>query len=845
MRNGYVTANGGRGRVAKVNGNAHANGNAYKNGTAYVNGTWGGGHWNIYTGGWSGGSITGGSPTINYSPKQKAATEAAKKDFRETVDYIEILIDRIERKIDELDTIAGSSYRTFEERNNALTEGFSKVSEEIDIMNKAYNAYVERANKVGLSQDYKNRIMNGELRIEDITDETLHDQISEFQNWYELALDCRDAIVDLEEALSEMAESNFENIVTQFDAMVESVEHDINMIESQLDLIEARGQFAGQAYYDELMKQEQTTMDKLQEEYISLQDARNNAIWSGNIAEGSEADLDFQAQIDEVAEAWKDAQLAQQEYWNDALEMDWSIFDYGISQIDNLITESEFLRDVLAVNENDLFNKDTGRFTDSGWTSGALMAQDYNAYMAEADAYAKKITEINELLAKDPNNTILLDQKNEYIQAQQEAINNANEEKQAVQDLYEEQYSRMLDILDELIEKRKDELQAAKDLYDYQRDIEEQTENIASIRKQMIALEGDDSESAKSQKQQLQDQLKDAEKDLEASEYDQWLSDQEQLLDSLYDQSEEFFNQRLDEIDALLNNMINYANTNSETVNATITEATDKVGYTLTEGMQSIWNSTDSGIGQILTNYSSNFNSALTTTNNYIKGIFQVLKETTNSKVEVEKPKDTEKTEPPKPEPAPTPTPAPSQPAKKTPQVGGQINAGGAPIYSYAGDTNGLHQYFANDPIYTVLAKQNGYLLVRWHGRSDGYTGWFKESDVTALKTGGYTGNNEGMAMLHKKERVLSAPQTKAFEQLVYDILPTLVGQFNNVPKGAVRSGNVNTTMNVTFDLPNVTNAESFMKELRGNKKFERLVQSMTIDQIAGKGQLSKNRIKM
>lgn len=368
---------------------------------------------------------------------------------------------------------------------------------------------------------------------------------------------------------------------------------------------------------------------------------------------------------------------------------------------------------------------------------------------------------------------------------------------------------------------------------------------MTDLRKQYLSLSGDDSEESKSRRQQLEDQIKEAEKELENNEYDQWLSDQEQLMDSMYDEAEAFFEEKLNQIDALLQSMINYANTNSETVNATITEATDKVGYTLTEGMQSIWNSTDSGIGQILTNYSSNFNSALTTTNNYIKGIFQVLKETTKSTVEVEKPKDTEKTEPPKPEPAPTPAPTPAPPAKKTPQVGGQINAGGAPIYSYAGDTNGLHQYFANDPIYTVLAKQNGYLLVRWHGRSDGYTGWFKESDVTALKTGGYTGNNEGMAMLHKKERVLSASQTKAFEQLVYDILPTLVGQFNNVPKGTMRSGNVNTTMNVTFDLPNVTNAESFMKELRGNKKFERLVQSMTIDQIAGKGQLSKNRIKM
>lgn len=178
FKHGYVTSAGGRGRIA------NANGNAYKNGTAYVNGTWGNGHWNIYTGGWSGGTISSATPTINYTPQAKKSAEEARDDFRETVDYIEILIDRIERKIDELDTIASSAYRSFAERNSALTDGFSKITEEIDIMNKAYQAYVDRANKVSLSQTYKDRIMNGELRIEDITDENLKNQIDEFQDWY-------------------------------------------------------------------------------------------------------------------------------------------------------------------------------------------------------------------------------------------------------------------------------------------------------------------------------------------------------------------------------------------------------------------------------------------------------------------------------------------------------------------------------------------------------------------------------------------------------------------------------------------------------------------------------------
>ena len=141
-----------------------------------------------------------------------------------------------------------------------------------------------------------------------------------------------------------------------------------------------------------------------------------------------------------------------------------------------------------------------------------------------------------------------------------------------------------------------------------------------------------------------------------------------------------------------------------------------------------------------------------------------------------------------------------SSTASKAVGIGTQINAGSAPIYAYAGSTSGMGQYFASDPIYNVIGENGDYVLVRWHKLSSGATGWFKKSDVTALKTGGYTGNYEGMAYLHAKERVLNAAQTAAFEKLVYNLLPS-------IPKALLNEGinNSNTTNN---------NGNVFNKEL-------------------------------
>lgn len=368
----------------------------------------------------------------------------------------------------------------------------------------------------------------------------------------------------------------------------------------------------------------------------------------------------------------------------------------------------------------------------------------------------------------------------------------------------------------------------------------------------MLSIEGDDSEEAKAKRQQLSDSLKQAESDLEATEYDRWLSDQEQLMDKMYEEYERVLNERLDNIDGLLREMIDYANTNALDVADTINKSTTAVGYTITDGLNSIWNNTASGVGQILANYTAGFRDNFTTVNKYIKGIFDILKETTKSKVTVDKPTTTA---PAKPSPKPTPPKTenkPATPAKKTISVGGTINAGSAPIYndSQGGiGPYGTHQYFASDPVYVVMKDYGNFILVRHHSQSSG-AGFFRKSDVTALNTGGYTGNYEGMALLHKKERVLSAKQTQSFDKLVYEMLPQIREKFMEsnhlaqMSREISNSATMNGDVHVNISLPNVKDGADFVNELQNNKQFESLVQHMVFDGLSGKSSLRKNLVR-
>lgn len=177
FKNGYVTSNGGRGR-------------AYAEGTALSKGS--GGFW--------GGASSSGSTTVvnnttnnyNYNGSSKKSSSSsssskAKKEadeFEETLDWIEVKIDRIERALSTLDTIASSAYRSWSEKTDALNQAMETTTQEISIQQQAYDRYMQEAASVGLSADWIEKIQNGLIDLDTITDEALNDQISKYKEWY-------------------------------------------------------------------------------------------------------------------------------------------------------------------------------------------------------------------------------------------------------------------------------------------------------------------------------------------------------------------------------------------------------------------------------------------------------------------------------------------------------------------------------------------------------------------------------------------------------------------------------------------------------------------------------------
>jgi len=155
-----------------------------------------------------------------------------------------------------------------------------------------------------------------------------------------------------------------------------------------------------------------------------------------------------------------------------------------------------------------------------------------------------------------------------------------------IADLMKEKYQAELDMLKELIDAKKEELNAEKDLHDYNRTLQEKTKNISTIQKQIAAYSGDTSQEGLAKLQKLRKELNDAKDDLKETEYDRYISDQQDMLDKLYEEYEELVTKKLEDFMGLVKEGLELANNNMSSIEDYLNQIADQNGYALeTEGL--------------------------------------------------------------------------------------------------------------------------------------------------------------------------------------------------------------------------------------------------------------------
>ena len=490
-----------------------------------------------------------------------------------------------------------------------------------------------------LSDKQRKAIKNGkEVSYEGIADPAIIKILEDYNGRVKIATDMnqklniqldkqKDAINEATQAEAEYAQmrienaqKKLENISSYYDSRTSHYENRNTLTNTYMDRMQTQGYNLSTKFYTAQIAQDQKVLTQKKAELTAMQKQLQESIDKGIIQKGTQEYYDMQDSIEQVA-------LSIEETTNDIVNMQaairdlkWEQFDQMQEAISRITSESDFLIDLM--NHKDMYDKD-GKMTEQGLATMGLHGVNYNTYMAQADKYKKEMLKISKELADDPNNQKLIDRKNELIDAQQQAILSAENEKDSIKDLIQDGIDKELDALKDLIDKYKKGIESAKSLHEYQKKIAEQSENIASLQKQLASLQGDDSEENKAKLQKLKESLKDAQSDMEDTQYDKFISDQEELLDNLYNDYKEALDKRMDNVDALISDAIAQINSSSSDIKTTLETESKNVGYTLSNAMTSIWDTKEE---PVISKYGDKLDE-LTTTNNTLDDIWNRQKD--------------------------------------------------------------------------------------------------------------------------------------------------------------------------------------------------------------------------
>lgn len=839
----------------------------------------------------------GNTANVQYSaPNYSASTsgsgsggssgDSSAETKTETIDWIEVNLQRLEEELDRLDRKSSNVYSLWSNRNTALNEQIAKTRDEIILQQKAYDSYMAKANSVGLSDTYVSKVQNGTIQIEDITDENLADKISEYQTWYDKAIQCKDAIQDSNISLGDLADQKFENLQTEYDNVISVFESLGTLVDETITQTEEHGYFVAKDYYKQLIDYENQKLNELQQEYTSLTQSRNEALQSGAITENSQEWYNMTLSILKVEKAIKQSTTSLVKFNTEMRDLDWETFDYTEKQISQITQESDYL---IGLMENYNLYNDTGALTSEGKASAALHGINYNTYMQQVLDYAEELKDIEREISQDSADKNLIGRREELLELQQDAITNAEAEKDAIKSLVEEGINIHLDSLNSLIDKYKEAMGSAKDLYDYQKNISSQVKDISNLEKQILAYEGDDSEEARKIIQETKLSLEEAHTELKETEWDKYISETEQLLDTLYNDYEEVLNARLDNIDALVSDMIDMINSNGSEIRSTIESVADKVGYTITNTLSNALGFDEgSNLNMLISDFSGKLDTAPTSLQNSIddikryvqmmidEGKKKVTPETTphsnqnpsNSSSNTHNPSNSTNT---------TPAPASnssnqSSTASKSSgdgiaRVGDAVTFASGKYHEDSWGNGKSGNQLLGETVYITKIAPNSpypYHISRTSTFGEANLGWVKLNQLSGYSKGSKRINKEQLAwtqengneiLYRSKDGALLTPFssgdmvfTKEMTQRLWEMAKGNIAMIPdvslNIPKINDNSGNktINNDNNISITLPNVKNYDEFKSELQKDTKFVGFVQEVTLGEALGHNSLRKNK---
>ena len=214
--------------------------------------------------------------------------EDSTKDSTDNIfDWIETRISRLQNAFQNMvDSVTKYVSQNF--KLDSIDKQITSLDEQISTYYAGAEKYLEKANSITLSDDLRNKVINGKIEIEEISDETTRESVNEFKEWYEKYLDAIDNAAQLErdkrdklreklDARTWALQQQRERLSTKSDRkqdaidFKESLEGSANTSEYQWLINNADKQYENINAENSLLKEYLATLDSTSEEWADIQ----------------------------------------------------------------------------------------------------------------------------------------------------------------------------------------------------------------------------------------------------------------------------------------------------------------------------------------------------------------------------------------------------------------------------------------------------------------------------------------------------------------------------------------------------------------------------------------------
>lgn len=559
FKNGYVTSGGGHGRVvgSLLNGTAHASGTA----------------------------LAEGSDTKNND-----------------VDFISIRLKRLADALDRL-TNTAELYENFEEKNLDTQKAIAKAYEGVNENLSAYNAYMAKANSVGLDESYASKVRNGSMDIENIEDDDLRTKITDYQKWYEAAEAVQDTIISLKKQVKELAKQKFDNITQSYDSFLSLVNAIHDKYSAMNDLFEEMEGRQSIEYLQEMGGQNNSAIARLRGQISELltelheQETTTALPWS-------EAWVEAQAKINETKKALYEARLELQEVNNEIRKTNWVDYNNLTAQLEAYGDEVDTVYNLIG--DLNSFESANAAITQNGISKlGVLTSSLKNARQQVAN-YETAYEALNkELQLGVINEQEYQDELLDLQKSQRGAVESVKKYKDEIVSLIKDGINAETEAFQKLIEARKKDLSKQKEADDYAKTVADKTKDINRIRAQVAALSGDDSQATKARIKSLQADLLEMEEDLAETRRDH---EYNTMVEAYDDEVEHFGEIQDDKIEALtaslahqneaISSALTLARDNYATIYGQLNDLVEEYGISLSSNLVNPWTEATDAINE-------------------------------------------------------------------------------------------------------------------------------------------------------------------------------------------------------------------------------------------------------